>query len=61
MTDTQKQCLLKYLGYYTADINGAYDTATKLATVSFQDDYGLKPDGIFGPLTEAKILEGFLR
>lgn len=57
MTNEQKQCLLKYLGYYTADINGAYDTATKLATVSFQDDYGLKPDGIFGLLTEAKILE----
>ena len=57
MTIKQKQHLLGYLGYYEGDIDGNFGPMSKLATASFQDDYGLEADGIFGPLAEAKILE----
>lgn len=57
MTIKQKQHLLGYLGYYEGDIDDNFGPMSKLATASFQDDYGLETDGIFGPLTEAKILE----
>ena len=57
MTNVQKQCLLKYLGYYAGDIDGNFGPLSKMATAGFQDDYGLDPDGEFGPLTEAKALE----
>lgn len=40
-------CLLSYLGY---------EGQLSAATAAFQGDYGLEPDGIFGPLTKAKIL-----
>ena len=57
MTNVQKQCLLKYLGYYNGAIDGNFGQLSKQATAGFQDDYGLVPDGEFGSLTEAKILE----
>lgn len=57
MTNVQKQCLLKYLGYYEGAIDGNFGPLSKQATAGFQDDYGLDPDGEFGPLTEDKILE----
>lgn len=57
MTNKQKQCLLYYLGYYTGDIDGDFGPASREATENFQRAYGLEPDGAFGPLTEAKILE----
>lgn len=47
MTEHQKQCLLSFLGY---------DGELPAATSAFQADYGLVSDGIFGPLTEARIL-----
>ncbi len=46
MTAHQQNCLLSYLGY---EGDGA--------TAAFQRDYGLETDGIFGPLTRAKILQ----
>ena len=46
MTAHQQNCLLSYLGY---EGDGA--------TAAFQRDYGLEADGIFGPLTRAKILQ----
>lgn len=49
MTDHQKRCLLEYLGYDCGDLQAAI--------LRFQQDYGLTADGIFGPLTRAKILE----
>lgn len=52
MTNEQKQCLLRYLGYYQGDISDSWDKQATLATAGFQSDYGLDPDGIFGPLTE---------
>ena len=57
MTNVQKQCLLKYLGYYDGAVDGNFGPLSKMATAGFQDDYGLDPDGEFGSLTEAKILE----
>lgn len=46
MTAHQQNCLLSFLGYAGDD-----------ATAEFQRDYGLEADGIFGPLTKAKILQ----
>ena len=57
MTIVQKQCLLKYLGYYEGTVDGNFGPLSKMATAGFQDDYGLDPDGEFDPLAEAKILE----
>lgn len=57
MTNKQKQHLLAYLSYYTGEIDGKWGGESKAATARFQEDYYLDPDGIFGKLTEAKILE----
>ena len=57
MTNKQKQCLLCYLGYYDGKIDGDFGPASKTATMGFQDDYGLEPDGIFGAKTEEMILK----
>ena len=62
MTIKQKQCLLEYLGYYDPEnsnemnnVDGLWGPASEGATRRFQSDYGLDADGIFGPMTEAKI------
>ena len=64
MTIKQKQCLLEYLGYYDPEnsnevnnVDNDWGPASKAATCRFQEDYGLEADGIFGPMTEAKIKE----
>lgn len=64
MTTKQKQCLLEYLGYYSPEnsatvnnVDGILGDKTQEATRKFQGDYGLVPDGIFGPLTEAEVLD----
>ena len=57
MTTKQKQCLLMYLGYYDGNIDGGFGPASQGATMGFQEDYGLEPDGIFGPKTEELILK----
>ena len=57
MTTKQKQCLLMYLGYYDGKIDGDFGNASKGATMGFQEDYGLTPDGIFGAKTEELILK----
>lgn len=51
MTVKQKQCLLYYLGYYVGNIDGDWGTLSKTATKAFQQDHGLKADGIFGDAT----------
>ena len=56
MTVKQKQCLLYYLGYYVGAIDGDWGSLSKIATRSFQKDYGLTADGDFGAATEKKIL-----
>lgn len=64
MTNKQKQCMLEYLGYYSPEnsgkvnnVDGEIGPKTKEATRKFQEDYGLEADGVFGPLTEAEILD----
>lgn len=64
MTIKQKQCLLEYLGYYAPEndnkhnnVDNIWGEKSKAATTAFQRDYGLEADGIFGPLTEAEILD----
>lgn len=47
---------LQHLGLFTP----TFDASTKAAVVSFQERFGLKPDGIVGPQTEA-LLERALR
>ena len=56
MTNDQKQCLLRYLGYYTEDVDGIWGVDSKAATKAFQEDNGLTPDGVFGSATEKKML-----
>lgn len=56
MTILQKQCLLTYLGYYRGEMDGKWGSLSRAATESFQRDYGLQPDGIFGPATRECIL-----
>lgn len=52
MTIIQKQCLLKYLGYYTGNIDGDWGAKSTAATEELQEDNGIKVDGIFGEVTE---------
>lgn len=46
---------LAHLGYYQGGVNGVYGAASKQAVIRFQADYGLKPDGIVGPLTAQRL------
>lgn len=48
MTIKQKQCLLYYLGYYVGEIDGDWGALSKTATKAFQQDFGLKADGVAG-------------
>lgn len=57
MTNDQKQCLLRYLGYYTSEVDGIWGAISEKATKAFQSDYGLEVDGIFGAATEKRIKE----
>ena len=57
MTNEQKQCLLKYLGYYKKDIDGVFGAGSKQATKEFQIDYGMEGTGVFDSATEKLILE----
>lgn len=57
MTIKQKQCLLAYLGYYTASIDGLWGAQSEAATRAFQEDFDLTADGIFGAMTESRIKE----
>ena len=59
MTPEQKQCLLRYLGYYAGAIDGIWGEQSQQATIDFQRAY-MEPtdvDGIFGAATEKRILE----
>lgn len=55
MTVKQKQCLLAYLGYYVGEIDAVWGTLSKTATLAFQEDHGLKADGLFGDATEKAV------
>ncbi|MFN6464295.1 MAG: LamG-like jellyroll fold domain-containing protein [Nostoc sp. DedVER02] len=49
------QNILKSLDYYKAESNGCFDKTTADAVKHFQKDYGLKSDGVAGPLTQKMI------
>lgn len=53
----QRQMNLKFLGYYGGAIDGIAGNGTISAYEAFQRDYGLDVDGIYGPLTNAKLIE----
>ncbi|HEX3077615.1 MAG TPA: peptidoglycan-binding protein [Lachnospiraceae bacterium] len=56
--DVEKlQTDLTTLHYDTKGIDGEYGPNTKKAVIAFQKAHGLKPDGIAGPKTKAKIAE----
>ena len=57
MNSAQKQCLLRYLGYYTGPIDGIWGEGSQRATIDFQRAYMDSTDGIFGEATEKRILE----
>ena len=59
MTLEQKQCLLRYLGYYSGDIDRIWGEQSQRATIDFQRAYmdQTDVDGIFGAETEKRILE----
>ena len=57
MTMTQKQCLLRYCGFYAGDIDGIWGEQSQRATIDFQRSYMDTVDGIFGPETENRILK----
>ena len=57
MTDIQKQCLLKYLGYYEGSVDGIFGPASRAATKAFQAAYGLTESGLFDGTTEETILQ----
>lgn len=49
------QKVLKEQGYDPGPIDGMMGPRTMGAVMSFQRDQGLKPDGVVGPLTKAKL------
>lgn len=55
MTVTQKQCLLKYLGYYVGNVDGKWGQLSATSCKAFQKDFGLLADGICGPDTEKAL------
>lgn len=57
MTNEKKQCLLKYLGYYTWLVDGVWGAISEQATKDFQVAEGLMPDGVFGNATLAQALD----
>lgn len=52
MNNTQKQCLLKYLGYYVGEIDGKWGQLSETACKAFQADYGIEDDGKCGKETQ---------
>ena len=56
MTITQIQCLLKYHGYYSGEVNGIWNEESRDATIRFQEDFGcIKVDGIVGEETSKAL------
>lgn len=53
----QRQMNLKFLGFYSKNIDGIEGNGTKQAYRDFQKAYGLVVDGIFGVKTNVKLIE----
>ena len=56
MTDTQRQHLLAYLGYYKMNVDGDWGNGSREACKAFQRDRELTVDGYGGPETD-KVLK----
>ena len=48
---SELQAAIKLLGYYSGPVDGRYGQTTEAAVARFQQDAGLKVDGITGPAT----------
>lgn len=55
MTIEQRQCLLKYLGYYVGEVDGKWGTLSKTATEYFKRDFGLHANGTCDEETEQAL------
>ena len=53
----QRQMNLKYLGFYSKEIDGIEGKGTKQAYKEFQKVYGLVVDGKYGPKTDTKLID----
>ena len=53
----QRQMNLKFLNFYNGNVDGIEGKGTKQAYKSFQKEYGLAADGIYGKKTDAKLVE----
>lgn len=57
MTNKQKQCLLVFLGYDTGGIGNGWGEKSRQAVECVQEDLDIPVDGVWGPQTEAAVLE----
>lgn len=57
MTNLQKQCLLTFLGYDTGGIGNGWGAKSRNAVEACQEDLNIPADGVWGPQTEAAVLE----
>ena len=55
MTIRQRQHLLAYLGYYTAEVDGDWGVLSREACIDFQRDMGISADGLGGPETDQAL------
>jgi murein L,D-transpeptidase YcbB/YkuD len=56
MSSKEIQTALKNAGYYYGAIDGKIGRMSRQAVKEFQEDHGLKVDGIVGPKTMEKLL-----
>ena len=57
MTIKQKQWQLRYLGFYSGEIDGDWGQLSQLATIRFQKEFGLEPTGLFQEEDEKTSME----
>jgi hypothetical protein len=55
MTNTQRQHLLAYLGYYKLTVDGDWASGSREACKAFQRDRNITPDGYGGPDTDKQL------
>lgn len=55
MNIKQKQCLLKYLGYYVGEVDGKWGQMSKTATRMFRREFGLSDSDVCDAETEKAL------
>ncbi len=53
------QFMLNALGYKIEKVDGYFGLGTEKALIKFQKDHGLKDDGVAGPSTVQRLIEGY--